>query len=451
MKSFLLLTLLLGVIFVRTASANGSDNEGPVFPNLICTLFTTQGCNAGCGIVAKIYGNESTGYCNDQNICVCDPSENLTLDDLWDRKFDSKVVLPQVKLDSELSKQVFEILKASFMSSEETKAALESVLPTEYQNIRIKTKVPSTKIVQPERKFNKEEAKKYTTLKLRSFINKEFPKDIDYKKSLNEALENAPDELAFQHLVHDVRRTHNPILGKVVDEFLQLSQEDEQPMDEKEEDLEEFVDNHIINELIKATRAKAKSPGTPPAANSKGPSKPGQKSIKPPISQNSGGPRPPQNPPLFSSVTVDYTLPKSTINKTVIDNFRNPVDKTWTGPNYDVRFKRVSPSGDTQLWWRKDNDEVYLHRHADGAVDQNWNFGGKVFIGLYRDIDRTQIQSWEFDKTRLDYDRSPNGTPHRVWYNNNRDEGAYKKYTEIIKSWCDANDFFVEKESCVIF
>ncbi|KAL6960198.1 hypothetical protein U1Q18_046439 [Sarracenia purpurea var. burkii] len=151
-----------------------------------------------------------------------------------------------------------------------------------------------------------------------------------------------------------------------------------------------------------------------------------------------------------------YTLPDNSINKQVIDNFKNRVDKTWSGTNYGVQFKRDSPQGDTQLWWRKGNDSVYLHKYATGAVRQEWNFGvrwPKVNIELLKGMDGNQRQTWNFLNSKFNYKKNywmPKPFT-RTWTNDKKDESSLKKYAEAIQSWCNANDFFVGKEYCVIF
>ncbi|XP_065222833.1 uncharacterized protein LOC135847291 [Planococcus citri] len=506
MKSFLLLTLLLGVISASTGYSRNvaikdvsdagesedeldededvykeedeeekdDEEEETIHPSLICTLLTTQGCDAGCQIVGNIYGTPSTGHCDDETACLCEPSENTSLVALWNRKFDNRFVLPGIKVDAKLSEKVKELLKTSTKSSEETKEELKSILPKQYQKIRIKAKAIPTTIPQADGKFNKELAKKYTDLKLQPFMNGKFSKNIDYKKSLTEALEKAPDEDTFQHLVHDVRSTRNSVLGKIVDEYLKSKKKTESSV-EKEDDLTDFVNSHIINKYITAISAKRsempKSKSTTPAPRPVTPNKKPSDSNQGPIKSSTKSRadysladldttlNPKDYPPLsrapYPSKIPDFTTPDATINKNLIDSLKEPFDKIWSGPGYYIRYNRQSPSGPTLFSWRKNQDEVHIKIFEGGAIDQIWHFytpfGYKVPIWLFQDTDGSRKQIWKFARAYFEYDDEKDSQPHGVWNNNFVDAHAYTMYGKFIKSWCDANDFFVGKERCVIF
>ncbi|KAL6954182.1 hypothetical protein U1Q18_046955, partial [Sarracenia purpurea var. burkii] len=225
---------------------------------------------------------------------------------------------------------------------------------------------------------------------------------------------------------------------------------------------EQIPDTRPIAEF-KSEEEKPKlkqKPATSPTAkfdrtNQPPPQQTSTTSAPPAISHNvKSSSRSGQNLPTTSG--NQYTLPDNSINKQVIDNFKNRVDKTWSGTDYEVRFKRDSPKGDTQLWWRKGNDSVYLHKYATGAVRQEWNFGvrwPKVNIELFKGMDGNQRQTWNFQNTKLNYNK--NNWIYKpftwAWMSGKKDQSSLKKYAEAIQSWCSANDFFVGKEYCVIF
>lgn len=166
-----------------------------------------------------------------------------------------------------------------------------------------------------------------------------------------------------------------------------------------------------------------------------------------PQSEASNSP-PPDHPSTIPSQSVDYTIPG--IDRNLIEGLQGPVDQTWQGTDHHVRFKRNSPDGDVELWWKKGDDDIYLHAFPSGAADQNWGFGN-VHLGLFRDEDGYQTQVWDFGDAKLEYITSKDSSYHRVWEFDNRDEASYWKYRHFIKLWCNANDFFVGKESCIIY
>ncbi|KAL6960197.1 hypothetical protein U1Q18_046438 [Sarracenia purpurea var. burkii] len=188
-----------------------------------------------------------------------------------------------------------------------------------------------------------------------------------------------------------------------------------------------------------------RKPGTRPTAKSKTNSPPPHQTSTTKSLSSSGqsSPTTPGN---------QYTLPDKTINKQTIDGFKYSVDETWSGPNYVVRFKRDSPEGDTKLWWTKGDTKIFLHKYASG-VTQEWIFDRfpRVKIELYKGIDNGKRQTWSFPTTKLDYTKNNWMPISRDWMNGKKDESSLKKYAEAIQSWCNANDFFVGKDYCVIF
>ncbi|KAL6960196.1 hypothetical protein U1Q18_046437 [Sarracenia purpurea var. burkii] len=204
------------------------------------------------------------------------------------------------------------------------------------------------------------------------------------------------------------------------------------------------------------THSAAKSKGngkTKPKQKSDTHSAAKSKANSPPLSQTStytSSSSSDQNLPTI--LGNQYTLPDDTIKRHVIGSVGKALNKIWYGANYEVHFIRGSPGGD-QLYWRKGNDKVYMHKSPTGSLTQEWTFGElpKVKLEFRKFNDGSRKQIWDFHNTKLNHSNTYWKPTVRKWMNDKKDEGSLKKYADAIQSWCKENDFFFGKNSCVLF
>ncbi|XP_065217938.1 uncharacterized protein LOC135843838 isoform X1 [Planococcus citri] len=410
MKLVIFLTLLMSTIFVaRTASVSSSDEESNTIGGLQNEESNVENKIESSGN-EQLFTTSLNAHSEIENTAEFKFTETVSLDDLWSENFETEYISLEIRhAQQQIPRQVLEILRRPSKIAEGIRSESQSASTTDqYEKFRIKVQ-PSEKITLLD--SNDLENSNDTSLQSAASTSNqsptEFSNDIGQKEGLTEWSIYREYRTTMQPSKHEIHSRKDPYLVAVFDEITQQ-------IDFESNELTDVIEN---NEF-----------------------KPQAEIITSPHLHH-------QSTPLQ---TIDYTLP-SVINKDLIDDLQAPVDQTWKGADYQVRFKRNSPDGDVELWWKKGEDDIYLHAFPNGAIDQNWGFG-TVHLGLFRDEDGNLLQVWDFGNTKLEYIKDiKSPPPRRVWEFGNRDEASYWKYRHLIKLWCNANDFFVGEKSCIIY
>ncbi|XP_065205705.1 uncharacterized protein LOC135835398 [Planococcus citri] len=239
-----------------------SQNDDPLLiPSLTCILFEDFGCKTQCSIVEEIRGfKKTTGSCSDK-VCSCLTVE-LTLSQLWNKKFESSQLLLEIEKDKDLYNEVYQKLRDPSRTPEQSDSDLESVLPKSMYEELVLKKVESKINLKPDPERLQVRVDELFKPMMENTLSSELAA-IDYSKLLREYLENNKNNPSIQKVFRQIRETENAILEGILDEFLAKHKDIEENADLKnaekrsqkvrQEDLtpRQVMTNIIINELIK--------------------------------------------------------------------------------------------------------------------------------------------------------------------------------------------------------
>ncbi|XP_065224048.1 uncharacterized protein LOC135848165 [Planococcus citri] len=441
-KSFMFAVFLIGCLIVQASyavppktqtledqeDANPEDevpeNDRPL-PFLTCLLFENDSaCEGTCSLIGSVYGQPvSSGVCGEQHDCKCNITPDATLEDYWNKKFDSADVLAEILKNKKLSKKVFNVLRTPFRTPQETISDLKEVLnEKQLQSIRPKDKT-AQKIFLADGKFDHTAVKKYAAKNLKSL--QVSTEETNFPRALSKALRSA-DNFSFYRIHDEVRRSGNKFLNKILTEFMNvrnLSRTAPSAEDGDEENLIDLLDAAVINKLVKL----------PP----RDPSTRRDRVLNLSSSRARGGP---------GSWFKLRGFRKSEVSKFQQGN------RCWNEDGY-YRVCLSKSGSALGLTWRNNKDVVGVDiSMADkNEINQKWYFQNDVVVSLSRKKNGQNVQTWKFGDTVYQVSKNSKGAINGENWSPEKDEASLEKYKQQISSWCDENDYIVGKENCVIF
>ncbi|XP_065223782.1 uncharacterized protein LOC135847965 [Planococcus citri] len=400
------------------------ENDRPL-PFLTCLLFENDSaCDGTCSLVGSVYGQPvSSGTCGEQNDCNCNISRDATLEDYWNKKFDSGDVLAEILKNKKLSKKVFNVLRTPFRTPQETKSDLKEVLnEKQLQRIIPKDKT-AQKIFLADGKFDHGALRRYITKNLKSL--EVSTEETNFPRALSKALRSA-DSFTFYRIHDEIRRSGNKFLNKILTEFMNvrnLSRTAPSAEDGDEENLIDLLDAAVINKLVKL----------PP----RDPSTRRDRVLNLSSSRARGGP---------GSWFKLRGFRKSEVSKFQQGN------RCWNEDGY-YRVCLSKSGSALGLTWRNNKDVVGVDiSMADkNEINQKWYFQNDVVVSLSRKKNGQNVQTWKFGDTVYQVSKNSKGAINGEKWSPEKDEASLEKYKQQINSWCDENGYMVGKENCVIY
>ncbi|XP_065219698.1 uncharacterized protein LOC135845163 [Planococcus citri] len=384
----------------EVAGSEEDDDDVVVYPSLSCLIFKNIGCNSQCEVISDAFGTKSTGICNDGNICECNAEKGMSFDDEDAGKFIKNGKPNFTAIKKHVSDKVSETLKSS-------------------------------------------DIKNLSVLKYRPIL-------LDVLKEVKD------DSDAFDQLALDIRRTKNKSLGDVLNQYLKKNKLKE-PMEntQNQHSVADIMAYYVVDELVKkvdemnstkrfntSTRKPAMKNGkTPPkkVVNDEG-NPPSEEASKTPANKTG-------NP---SSMKDRFTL--EDFDQSQLKG-SDSLDKNWTGDGYNVSYQR-SGEGDINLNWTKGQDQVTIQRSATKDLNQTWNFQNEnVSVTISKTTGGDINESWNFGTLKYKCFKSGGRFPSAGWSSGNRksNDEMLRQYHRYIDSWCDANNFLIKREYCVIY
>ncbi|XP_065209888.1 uncharacterized protein LOC135838181 [Planococcus citri] len=220
---------------------------------LSCLLLkSVSACNETCSLIGSIYGqpiSSPSGICSEYGECKCNLLPKASLDDYWNKKFDSisKNVLKEIRKDNALSKKVLAVLKIPFQTYQETISALKPLLKAkQLKNLHPKDKEAQNIFVADD-KFKAVE--NYVAKNLRS---EKSADGNDTKKYLSKVIQSA-DGTYFNRIYQEVCRSQNELLIEALNERNRNLSIDSAACSRKEDEgnVIRLIDVAAVNKLIK--------------------------------------------------------------------------------------------------------------------------------------------------------------------------------------------------------
>ncbi|XP_065219529.1 uncharacterized protein LOC135845019 [Planococcus citri] len=382
------------------SSGSEGDEDDVVYPSLSCLIFEDIGCNSQCVVISDAFGTKSTGICNDENFCECNVENENSFDDEDAGKFIKN------------GKPNFTAIKK-----------------------HVSDKLPKT--------LKSADIKDLSVLKYRPIL-------LDILK------EAENDSEAFDQLALDIRRTKNKSLGDVLSQYLKKNKLKE-PMENIQNQLSvaDIMAYYVVDELVKKVDGKnsikrvntsARRPAT-----KKGKTSPEKVVNYERISPSMEASKTPANKTGNPSSMKDrFTL--EDFDQSQLKGY-GLLNKNWKGAGYKVSYQR-SRKGDINLNWTKGQDQVSIQWYATKDVNQTWNFQNEnVSVTISKTADGDINESWNFGMVKYQFSKSGGKFPNANWSSGKSSDNTrmLRQYHRYIDSWCEANNFLIIREYCVIY
>lgn len=222
--------------------------------------------------MSSAFGYETTGTCDDTNVCDCVTTPN-TSHTVWSINFKSEDIRQQIETNKNLAEQVRDILYYPFQTPQEAKLALKSILSEDqYKNLKLNEENVSAKMIK-DGELDLPVIQKYVDDKIPAVLGTSGTKKLsvlNYKSNLLEALDNAKEKSreqnndVFNELVSDVLYTSNKSLNDILTKYLMENKLEKPTELQKRTYVAPTIVSYVIDELVKRAdkkeRAIAKKP-----------------------------------------------------------------------------------------------------------------------------------------------------------------------------------------------
>lgn len=194
--------------------------------------------------------------CDQSQACICTPKKK-SLDNLWNKKFDSRDVLDQIKLDKKLTHRVTQLLRNKFLrTGEQSKQDLESILP---DHLLKKLQPKHTKSLANKENLDLKTLHKHVTLQVKSahrsspYWKSTYLDYLNWVKNFFKFLKENKHDTSIQNVYHQVRLTEDELLQEYLDRFFKkynVKEEDTTPEYQQDTSIQQIVTNMVIDRMI---------------------------------------------------------------------------------------------------------------------------------------------------------------------------------------------------------
>ncbi|XP_065209903.1 uncharacterized protein LOC135838200 [Planococcus citri] len=408
-------------------------------PFLSCELLINiSACSATCSLIGSVYGEPvASGICSDYGECMCNLLPKASLEDYWNKKFDSdsKNVLGEILKDRALHDKVRAVLKRPFQTYQETVSALKPLLnEKQLKNLHPRDKEAQNIFVADDKfKAVEDYVAKNLTWEKSADGN-------DTKKYLSKVLQSA-DGAYFNRIYQEVCRSQNNLLIEALNERNRNRNINSNACSVKEDEgnVIRLIDVAAVNKLIKLSPSKPSN-----QSDSNEDDEPSSQS-----DSNANEPKKSKSTARSSNARGPWWKLRG-INKSEIGKLKEG-SKNWEAKGYYYVSLEKTRSGLSLTWHNeKHRVNIVMNNAYRNEITQKWNFPD-VFVELHKKSDGTRTQKWVFQNSTYEVTINSKGKIQRGGCEGKEKKDLIKKYKQGINSWCAENGYIIGKDNCIIY